>query len=141
MLYMDAEFISGVVVSYSKLLREISGMKKEIKEILATVRSALSRMSTICSACQAHPVPLRCECLGNTRMSSLDDKAALILPKKSLDRCEVSPRKKKDYHRVPSASKGKGIRCMQNACDVNPCFFKEVEREVCHAQCSDDVSY
>lgn len=141
MLHMDAEFISGVVVSYSKLLKEITGMRKEIKEVLKAVRDVLSHISTVCNVSQPPSRPFRNECLSNSPKPSLDKRTTLMLPKKALESCMALPGKKENGYRIPITSKGRAKRSSLKAYDPHPSFFEEIGREVCYAQLEDDLSY
>ncbi|AFN84043.1 hypothetical protein EROM_110610 [Encephalitozoon romaleae SJ-2008] len=141
MLHMDAEFISGVVVSYSKLLKEMSGMRKEIKEVLKTVRDVLSHINTTCNPSLPSSSTSKSECLSNIQKPCLDKKTALMLPKEALENCVALVGRKENRYRIPISCKGRAKRSSLKACDSHPSFFEEIGREVYYAQLEDDLSY
>lgn len=126
---MDVEFMSGVVVSYSKLLREMAGISKDVKEILQVVRTVLPLADPACN--------------GNTFLRRLEGRCSGKPPGICSDSKEVSAALRKTLQRDMGKAMRKGPVGKSIVRRGSPgalSFFQEVEREVC-AQWGGNVFY
>ncbi|CAD25984.3 hypothetical protein [Encephalitozoon cuniculi GB-M1] len=137
---MDAEFISGVVVSYSKLLREMRAIRKELKEVLGTVRAVLSLVGTSCGAKHVSSKPPGCRCLDNPVKTCFDETALSATYKKALESRVVLAERREGSRSKEMGSKRQVRKSSLGTADHHLTFFQEVERDVCHAQWEEDGS-